>query len=54
MSAEPLLPSYDLAARVADVVAAIRARTDLVPRVGLTLGSGLGGVMDALERPVVF
>lgn len=54
MSTEPLLPSHDLAARVADVVAAIRARTPLAPHVGLTLGSGLGGVMDALERPVVF
>lgn len=54
MSPEPLLPTHDLAARVADVVRAIRARTDLVPRVGLTLGSGLGGVIDALERPVTF
>jgi purine-nucleoside phosphorylase len=36
------------------VVAAIRARTDLVAKVGLTLGSGLGGVVDALESPVVF
>lgn len=52
--AEPLLSSHDLAARVADVVRAIRARSDLVPRVGLTLGSGLGGVMDALEDAVVF
>ncbi|HKQ58714.1 MAG TPA: purine-nucleoside phosphorylase [Candidatus Eisenbacteria bacterium] len=49
-----MLPSHDLDARVAEVVAAIRARTDLVPRVGLTLGSGLGGVVDALENPVVF
>ena len=44
----------DLAARVTDVVKVIRARSDLVPRVGITLGSGLGGVMDALERPVLF
>ena len=36
------------------MVVTIRARTDLVPKVALTLGSGLGGVMDALERPVVF
>ncbi|MBI1796075.1 MAG: purine-nucleoside phosphorylase [Candidatus Eisenbacteria bacterium] len=54
MTVEPRLPSRDLDARVADVVRAIRAKTDIVPRVGLTLGSGLGGVMDALERPVVF
>jgi len=54
MSPEPLLPTHDLVARIADVVGTIRARSGLVPRVGLTLGSGLGGVMDALEGPVVF
>jgi purine-nucleoside phosphorylase len=47
---KPLLPTADLAQRVADAVRAVRARTDLVPRVGLTLGSGLGGAIDALER----
>ena len=36
---KPLLPTADLAQRVADAVRAVRARTDLVPRVGLTLGS---------------
>ncbi len=46
----PLLPTADLARRVADVVRVVRARTDLVPRVGLTLGSGLGGAIDGLER----
>jgi purine-nucleoside phosphorylase len=51
---EPLLPSADLEARVADAVRAIRARTVLVPRVGLTLGSGLGGVVDALDDATVF
>jgi purine-nucleoside phosphorylase len=51
---EPLLPSADLEARVADAVRAIRARTDLVPRVGITLGSGLGGVVDALDDATVF
>jgi purine-nucleoside phosphorylase len=54
MGAGPQLPTHDLATRVAEVVRAIRARTEMVPRVGLTLGSGLGGVMNALERPVVF
>jgi purine-nucleoside phosphorylase len=54
LSTGPLLPTDDLAARVADVVSAIRSRSTLVPRVGLTLGSGLGGVMDALEQPVLF
>jgi xanthosine phosphorylase len=32
--------------------ALVRARTDLVPRVGIILGSGLGGLADALEDPV--
>lgn len=49
----PLLPTADLEARVADAVRAIRARSDLVPRVGLTLGSGLGGVVDVLDDAVV-
>lgn len=34
----------------AQAAAAIRARTDLVPRVGVVLGSGLGGVADALSE----
>jgi purine-nucleoside phosphorylase len=51
--AAPLLPTHDLEARVAEAVRAIRARSDLVPRVGLTLGSGLGGAIDALEGAVV-
>ncbi len=54
MSAQPLLPTHDLAVRVGELVRLIRSRTDLVPRVGLTLGSGLGGVMDALDHPVLF
>ena len=32
------------------MVAVIRSRSALVPRIGLTLGSGLGGVMDAAAR----
>ncbi len=54
MNVRPSLPTHDLAERVAAIVRAIRERSDLVPRVGLTLGSGLGGVMEALDRPVVF
>ncbi len=50
----PLLPTHDLERRVAEAVAAIRARTALVPRVGLTLGSGLGGVVDAIPGAQVF
>ncbi len=30
----------------------MRARTDLVPRVGIVLGSGLGGLADELSGPV--
>ena len=44
----------DVAARVNEAVAAIRARTPLVPRVALTLGSGLGGVVDAVEDATMF
>ena len=54
MTELPRLPGHDLDARVDELLGLIRRRTDIVPRVGLTLGSGLGGVMDALERPVVF
>jgi purine-nucleoside phosphorylase len=32
--------------------AAVRAQSDLVPRVGIVLGSGLGGLADNLESPV--
>lgn len=54
MSVTPELPTADLDRRVADAVAAIRARTPLVPTVGLTLGSGLGGVVDAIPGATVF
>jgi purine-nucleoside phosphorylase len=54
MNARPTLPTEDLATRVAEIVRVIRERSDLRPRVGLTLGSGLGGVMEALDHPVVF
>jgi len=54
VSPTPELPTADLDARVADAVAAIRARTPLVPRVGLTLGSGLGGVVDAIPGAEMF
>jgi len=41
------LASADLPDRVAPAVAAVRARTDLTPRVAITLGSGLGAIADA-------
>ena len=42
-----------IAARVAEALAAVRERSPLIPRVALTLGSGLGGVVDAIEDAVV-
>ena len=51
---KPSLPTADLAERVADAVRAVRARTDLKPRVGLTFGSGLGDAIDALEGATIF
>ena len=55
------LPAGEVERRVSDAVAAIRqARSgrggnagNAPPRVGLTLGSGLGGVIDRLEDAVV-
>jgi len=49
--ARPIPPS-DQPARLAALTAAVRARTGLVPRVGIVLGSGLGGLADALEQTV--
>jgi purine-nucleoside phosphorylase len=37
---------------VKDAVARIRGETELVPRVGVVLGSGLGGLADAIEDGV--
>lgn len=49
--ARPIRPA-DQPARLAALVAAVRARTDLVPEVGIVLGSGLGGLADDLEAAV--
>lgn len=46
------IPPGEQPARLVALVAAVRARTDLVPRVGMVLGSGLGGLADDLEDPV--
>jgi len=48
------LPATEVERRVRETVAAIRARTALEPRYGLTLGSGLGGVIERLEDATVF
>jgi purine-nucleoside phosphorylase len=47
----PIRPA-DQPARIAALVDAVRARTDLAPEVGIVLGSGLGGLADALDEPV--
>src|SRR3954453_23479067 len=43
------IPPAEQPARIAALVAAVRARTDIVPEVGIVLGSGLGGLADDLE-----
>jgi purine-nucleoside phosphorylase len=48
---QPISP-IDLPARLDALEAAVRARTDLVPRVGIVLGSGLGGLADEVVDPV--
>jgi purine-nucleoside phosphorylase len=47
----PILPA-DQPARLDALEAAVRARSDLVPEVGIVLGSGLGGLADDLEESV--
>jgi len=46
------IPPIDQPARLASLEAAVRARTDLVPEVGIVLGSGLGGLVDDLVDAV--
>ncbi len=46
------IPPADQPARIAALVAAVRRQTDLVPVVGIVLGSGLGGLADDLEDAV--
>jgi purine-nucleoside phosphorylase len=38
--------------RLAALEAAVRARTGLVPEIGIVLGSGLGGLADDLDEPI--
>jgi purine-nucleoside phosphorylase len=47
------IPPSEQPARLAALVAVVRDHSDLVPRVGIVLGSGLGGLADAIEDPVV-
>src|SRR4051794_24216330 len=46
------IPPVEQPARIAALVAAVRARTHIVPEVGIVLGSGLGGLADDLEDAV--
>lgn len=46
------IPPIDQPARLDALEAAVRARTDLVPELGIVLGSGLGGLADDLEDAV--
>lgn len=46
------IPPIDQPARLDALEAAVRARTDLVPELGIVLGSGLGGLADDLEDPI--
>jgi len=46
------IPPADQPARLDSLEAAVRSRSDLVPRVGIVLGSGLGGLADDLSDPV--
>ncbi|HEY3216558.1 MAG TPA: purine-nucleoside phosphorylase [Candidatus Eisenbacteria bacterium] len=45
----PWLSPLDLDSRLAQAVRRIRARCGLEPRIGLTLGSGLGALVERLE-----
>jgi purine-nucleoside phosphorylase len=51
---DPSLPirPVDQPARLAALVAAVRARTLIVPEIGIVLGSGLGGLADEVSSPV--
>jgi purine-nucleoside phosphorylase len=46
------VPPADQPARLDALEAAVRARSDLVPEVGIVLGSGLGGLADELGDAV--
>ena len=46
------IPPIDQPERVAALVDGVRRRTDVVPEVGIVLGSGLGGLADDLEDAV--
>ena len=53
MSPAAALQPIDFPARLHGLVEAVRVRTSVVPRLALVLGSGLGGVAEAVEDSVV-
>ena len=46
------IPPADQPARIAALAEAVRARTGIVPELGIVLGSGLGGLADDVEDAV--
>jgi purine-nucleoside phosphorylase len=50
---DPTFAPADLPARLDALEAAVRSRTQLGPRIGIVLGSGLGGLAAALSDAVV-
>lgn len=52
MTSSGPIPPAEQPARLAALEAAVRAHTDLRPRVGIVLGSGLGGLAEELVEPV--
>ena len=46
------IPPAEQPARLDALEAAVRGRTDLVPELGIVLGSGLGGLADDVQDPV--
>jgi purine-nucleoside phosphorylase len=46
------IPPAEQPARLEALLEAVRGRSALVPRAGIVLGSGLGGLADDLENPV--
>jgi purine-nucleoside phosphorylase len=46
------IPPSEQPARLAALAAAVRERTDLVPRVGIVLGSGLGALAADVDGPI--
>ena len=47
----PIQP-FEQPARLEALVDAVQGRTAITPRVGIVLGSGLGGLADSVENPV--